>query len=341
MLAGAGLAENFAATTALVGITLAIACLSLLLGELVPKRLAMQNAAGFTRMLAPPLGFFSQLMRPVIWLLPVSTDLVLRALGVDPRQTRAEISAAELRELVEHNAQLADISRSILSDVFGAGERTLQEAMRPRPEVEFLPASLSVQEARERAAGLPYSRYPVIGESTDEVLGFIHIRDLFPQRASGQNLAALVRELPALPGSNKVLPTLAQMRAQNHHIVLIVDEYGGTDGIVAFEELVGEIYDEFDLGKDPEDKVVGHGDAIEIDGGLVLQEFEALTGVALHEGKYDTVAGFIISELGRMPQTGDQIRGQGLELRIRSMRQRRIGWGQVRKLPGEGELPGR
>src|SRR5690606_28753696 len=133
----------------LVLMTLLIAYLSLVLGELVPKRLAMQRSAGFTRVLAPPLGVFARLLRPVIWLLSVSTNLVVRLLGGDPEATNEQMSIEELRRVVEDNRDLRPYSRQILRDVFRAGERTLGDVLRPRPDVEFLEADRSVEDVED------------------------------------------------------------------------------------------------------------------------------------------------------------------------------------------------
>jgi putative hemolysin len=343
LLEGWGMPAGVAETTALVGMTIFVAYLSLVLGELVPKRLAMQTAVGFTRILAPPLNVFARVMRPVIWLLSASTNGVLRLLGRDPSEREESVSTQELWDMVSHNEALEEDSRSILADVFGAGERLLQEVMRPRTEVQFINGSMMLAEAREFTRSLPFSRYPVIGRTPDDVLGFIHIRDLIPHadEAPEATVRTIVRELLPLPGTNRVLPSLSLMRREGHQIALVVDEYGGTDGIVTLEdlveELVGEIYDEYDAGADPEDRVRKSGGAIDIDGGLILQEFASLTGVRLPEGGYETVAGFMIDRLGRMPRTGDRVEAEGRMFTVLSMDRLRIGRIRVSQPPaGDG-----
>ncbi|MEB7503458.1 hemolysin family protein [Arthrobacter koreensis] len=325
-----GLNAAAAQTAAFIAMTLVVAYLSLVFSELVPKRLAMQNAEGFVRALAPPLSVFATVMRPVIKLLSVSTNGVVRALGGDPNLKNVPISQQELLEMVKASPVLADESRSILADVFGAGQRLLQEVMRPRPQVQFLQAELTVAQAREAVHVLPYSRYPVIADSPDDVLGFVHVRDLLghPGSASRTRLRDIVRPILFLPGTATVLPTLSRMRRENSHIAVVADEYGGTDGIVTLEdlveELVGEIYDEYDTGKDPEDRHLDLEGELVVDGGLILQEFDRLTGIALPEGQYETVAGYILERLGRMAVPGDTVAAPGGKLRVQDVEHHRI-----------------
>jgi putative hemolysin len=138
----------------------------------------------------------------------------------------------------------------------------------------------------------------------------------------------IVREILPLPGTNKVVPSLSRMRRLGQHIALVVDEYGGTDGIVTFEdlveELVGEIYDEYDAGTDPEDQVTKADGSVEVDGRLILQEFASASGIKLPEGHYETVAGYIIDQLGRLPRTGDSVEVDGHVLTVTAMDRLRI-----------------
>lgn len=326
---------------AFIGTTLLVAYLSLVLGELVPKRLAMQSAVGFTKALAPPLIVLSEIMRPVIWLLSVSTDAVVRLFGGDPHAKRASVSSEELWDMVAESDMLEESSRSILSDVFGAGDRTLQEVMRPRTEVTFIEGTMSIADARSMVREGPYSRFPVIGRTPDDVLGFVHIRDLMPRDEEYDQgmVKDIVREIFPLPGTNRVLPSLSRMRRLGHHIALVVDEYGGTDGIVTLEdlveELVGEIYDEYDTGADHEDRVTMANGSIEVDGGLILQEFESASGITLPDGHYETVAGFVLDRLGRLPRVGDRVEVPGHVLTVLAMDRLRIA--RIRVTPVTGQ----
>ncbi|MGX5357106.1 hemolysin family protein [Kocuria sp. KH4] len=342
----AGLSGPAAQTVALIGMTLVIAYLSLVFGELVPKRLAMQRSVGFTQLLAPPLNLFAKLMRPVIWLLSVSTNAVVRLLGGNPHAVTEEVTAEEIREMVVDTRGIGPVSRSILTDVFEAGERRLAEVMRPRPDVQFLDGTLSITEAYRTALTLPHSRYPVTGATVDDVLGFVHIRDLVQADADGdgvieappRTLRDVVRPIPFLPETNHVLRTLQFMRKGGHHIGLVVDEYGGTAGIVTLEdlveELVGEIYDEFDTGaKEHEDTVLRKGEAVLVDGGLIIQEVPEETGLSIPEGHYETVGGFVMDRLGRVARPGDAVPVDGYRLEVLAVDRSRVERVRITRLP--------
>jgi putative hemolysin len=301
VLEGLGLGEDAAETSAVIVLTLFIAYLSLVLGELVPKRLALQRAQGVALAVGGPLDRFALLMRPVVWLLSVSTNGVVRLLGGDPSATSESLSDEELRFLVGQHEGLADDERRILVDVFDAGDRSLSEVMRPRADVAFLAGDVTVAEATETARRAPYSRFPVIGDGLDDVRGFLHVRDLLGADPA-MRVRRLMREIPHLPATNRVLPSLSRMRAEGSHIAVVVDEYGGTDGIVTLEdlveELVGDIRDEYD---EPERETVG-GD---LDAGLTIEEFAQRCGVELEDGPYETAAGYVVHRLGRLAGPGD------------------------------------
>ncbi|SOC52582.1 hemolysin family protein [Ornithinimicrobium cerasi] len=336
-----GTDEALAGPVALVAMTLAIAYLSLVLGELVPKRLAMQRSKGFTRLLAPPLGVFATALRPVIWLLSVSTNAVVRLLGGDPEATDEKMSIEELRRVVEDNRDLRPYSRQILADVFRASERTLGDVLRPRPDVQFVRAEQTVEELEDFLRTSSHSRYPVLGETVDDVLGFVHVRDLLTiddDLRAGVRVGDLVREITALPVTNAVLPTLKLLRDGQQHLALVVDEHGGTEGIVTIEdlveELVGEIYDEYDTDPDPEDSLVREGGTARVSGGLIVEELEDALEVRLPHGGYETVAGLVLDRLGRVAEVGDEVEVPGVRLRVVAMEGMRIREIEVTREPG-------
>lgn len=320
-----GMAPGTAQTVALIALTLAIAYLSLVLGELVPKRLAMQRSAGLAFAVGPLLDRFAGIMRPVIWLLSVSTNAVVRAVGGNPDVTSEEMSDEELRELVIGHEGLTVDERRIVGDVFGAADRSIGEVMRPRPEVTFLRADLTAEEARAVVRSLPYSRYPVTGEGFDDVVGFLHVRDLFDVEP-GVRIGDMVRTIIELPTTNRLLPSLSLLRREGAHIALVVDEYGGTDGIVTLEdmveELVGEIHDEYDRDE-PAARRSAEG-WWSVEGLLTIEDFAERTGIVLPDGPYETVAGFILARLGRLAEVGDAVSADGYALVVVEVARRRI-----------------
>ncbi len=327
-LISAGLAEGVAQTLAFVVITVLIAYLSLVLGELVPKRIALQRVEKVALFAAAPIDFIARLFRPFIVALSFSTNLIVRIFGIDPTAGKESISGEELRDLVAGHEELSEDERNLIDDVFEAGERELREVMLPRTEVDFLDASLPVADAVRRVVDQPHSRYPVIRGSADDVVGFVHIRDILDPDASnrGEYVSQMCRPVVAFPGSKVVLETLTEMRRDRHHLAIVQDEYGGTAGIVTMEdlveELIGDIKDEYDVDAMPrQPKVLGQ---VVVDGLLNLEDFEDETGVVLPDGPYETVAGFLVAALTRLPVVGDTVVEGDNEFRVVELDGRRI-----------------
>lgn len=303
MLVGIGVPQGVAETLALVGLTLVIAYFSIVVGELTAKRLAMQRAESFSLALAPLVSGIATIMKPIIWLLDVSTNALVRILGGDPTQSRETVTNEELRQMVTSAETLGTEERRIVDEVFQAGERSLREVMVPRTEVDFLPAEMPIQRAYREVRGAPRSRYPVTDGSADRVIGFIHVRDLMDVEGSarGGDIRGIVRPIQNLPETVKLLPALTTMRKAGSHIAIIRDEYGGTAGIVTLEdlmeELIGDITDEYDV---PEARPEVH----DLDGLTTIEEFAEMTGFVIPEGPYDTVAGFVMALGGALPELG-------------------------------------
>ncbi|MCU1670738.1 MAG: hypothetical protein JWP40_3665 [Blastococcus sp.] len=329
-LEGRGLSTGLSDTLALVLVTIAISYLSLVVGELTPKRLALQRAEGFALVVAAPLNAIAKLVRPLIWLLSKSTDLLVRLLGGDPKVSGEAISQEELRDLVAAHESLTSDERKLIDEVFRAGDREVREVMTPRTEVMFLDASTTASRAARQVADSSWSRFPVAGRDEDDVVGFVHVRDLFlPGHPAGRaaTVGDLAREVKRLPGTAGVLTALSEMRRENQHLAIVVDEYGGTDGIVTLEDLIeeviGEIYDEYDDEVVPDGKDSPDGPR-EVDGLLNLDDFTEVTGLRLPEGPYETVAGYVLAELGRLPAVGDTIEVEGRTLTVLELDGRRI-----------------
>lgn len=320
LLTGLGLPEGAADTVALVVLTLLVAYLSLVLGELVPKRIALQRSAGVAVLVGPPLDRFATLMRPVVWFLSLSTNAVVRLFGGDPHAVSEDMSDEELRYLVDQHQGLDPAERRILTDVFDAGDRSLREVMRPRADVTTVHADATVRDVLTVVQQSPYSRYPVVGDSSDDVRGFLHVRDLLGVDGDAR-VGDLARDIEFLPATNRVLPSLAAMRAGRNHIAVVVDEYGGTDGIVTLEDLVEELVGEIDDEYDP---VHPTADAAGYDAGLTIEEFADRSGVPLEDGPYETAAGYILHRLGRLAEVGDRVAADGHEVVVTQVDGNRI-----------------
>jgi putative hemolysin len=323
-----GLPKSFADTVALILITIAISYVSIVIGELAAKRLALQRAETFALALAPLVDRIASAVRPVIWLLSRSTDLVVRAAGGDPNANREVMSGEELRDLVSAHESLGEEERRIVDDVFEAGGRQLRELMLPRTEVDFVDAEMPAYKAVKFAAERPHSRYPVMNGTADDIVGFVHVRDLFDPAVATRSVRVgdLARDVLMLPDTAKLLPTLTEMRRRSTHLAIVLDEYGGTAGIVTLEdlveELIGDIKDEYDA-EEGETTRLRSGD-VEVDGLLNLDDFAEETGVELPEGPYETVAGFLAAQLGRVPSVGDEATFDGYKLTVTKMDGRRV-----------------
>src|SRR3954462_15504567 len=329
-LGGPGVSEGLAGTLGLIIVTIGISYLSLVVGELTPKRLALQRAEGFSLVVAAPLNAIAKLFRPIVWLLSKSTDVLVRLLGGDPKVSGESISQEELRDLVAAHESLTSDERRLIDEVFRAGDREVREVVTPRTEVEFLETSMTASRAARLVAESNWSRYPGVGRDQDDVVGFVHVRALFlPTHPAGRaaTVGDLARPVTRLPGTARVLVALSEMRRGNQHLAIVVDEYGGTDGIVTLEDLIeeviGEIYDEYDKAVESEDKQPPGGPR-EVDGLLNLDDFTECTGLRLPEGPYETVAGFVLAELGRLPAVGDTIEVEGRSVSVLELDGRRI-----------------
>lgn len=301
-------------------LTIVIAYFSIVVSEMVPKRIAMQRGEQIARAAVPAIDIFSRVCRPLIWLIGKNTNGLVRMLGFDPQQAETQVSDDELRVLVSSNTRLSKDERTILDDVFDASATIVAEVMRPRADVVFLDGDMPLAEAAAFVRNEPYSRYPVSGKDFDDVLGFVHVRDLLdirdPQAATVRDV---VREGISLPGTSKLLPSLELLRKRGIHLAVVIDEYGGTDGIVTLEdmteELVGDIRDEYDL---PDDHLAkGAATCLRqwrCDGGG-RDDPAGFRGISPESNwrmaHAETVAGFFLAHTGRMGEIGEVLHSDG------------------------------
>ncbi len=320
--------SGVASVVSLVVVTGAISIFTLVLGELAPKRLALQRAERWALLAAPTLDRISVLARPLVWLLSRSTNLVVRIFGGDPKAGRGVMTEEELRDLVVGHQALSPDERRIVGEVFEAANRQIREVLVPRTEVEFIAAATPLSRVAKIVAGAPHSRFPVYRDSYDDVIGFIHVRDLLDPDFATRALTVgeVCRPVKQLPTSKTVLSALSEMRRDRSHLAIVVDEYGGTAGIVTLEdlveELIGDIQDEYDVDAGQPKKLLGG--EIEVGGLLNLDDFAEQTGVELPEGPYETVAGYVLARLGQLPSDHESVEIAGHRLTVTEMDGRRI-----------------
>ena len=336
-----GVPTSVAAPLTTIVLTLIISYCSIVISELVPKRIAMQRNEQIARAVVPAIHVFAKVCKPIIWLIGKNTNIIVRLLGFDPNETDSEVSDEELRVLVNTNTNLSKDERTILDDVFDASETIVAEVMRPRADVVFLDGDMPIEKAAAYVREMPYSRYPVTGKDFDDVLGFVHVRDLLDIRdPEAKTVADVTREGISLPGTSKLLPSLELLRKRGIHLAVVIDEYGGTDGIVTLEdmteELVGDIRDEYDLpeekGGERTERTAFVNGVATIEGGMTIEDFADLTGIELEDGPYETVAGYFLAHTGKMGEIGDVLPSDdGYDMTVTQVDGRRIETLEIRK----------
>ena len=336
-----GVPTSVAAPLTTIVLTLIISYCSIVISELVPKRIAMQRNEQIARAVVPAIHVFAKVCKPIIWLIGKNTNIIVRLLGFDPNETDSEVSDEELRVLVNTNTNLSKDERTILDDVFDASETIVAEVMRPRADVVFLDGDMPIEKAAAYVREMPYSRYPVTGKDFDDVLGFVHVRDLLDIRdPEAKTVADVTREGISLPGTSKLLPSLELLRKRGIHLAVVIDEYGGTDGIVTLEdmteELVGDIRDEYDLpeekGGERTERTTFVNGVATIEGGMTIEDVADLTGIELEDGPYETVAGYFLAHTGKMGEIGDVLPSDdGYDMTVTQVDGRRIETLEIRK----------
>jgi putative hemolysin len=327
--------DDFMATVlAVVFAYLILTFLHVVLGELVPKGVALGHRERTALAVAAPVRVFFVVFWPLIWVLERSTEVVLRALGLEPPGAENEpLSEAELRMVVSQSTRHGEIEeqeQEMLYKVFDFADKEASDVMVPRPEVVALSVDLPPEQCLEAVMDSPYTRYPVYRETLDNVVGILHVRDLFSAlRERGMHevkVAELVRPAHIVPETKDLAALLTEFRRTNQHMAIVVDEYGEMEGIVTLEdlleEIVGEIEDEFDLPDESIEQV--DDDTIKIDGTFPIDDFNERFHTDLPDEDYHTVAGFVFGLLGRQPEVGDDISHDGMRFDVLEVEGSRI-----------------
>jgi putative hemolysin len=313
---------------------LIVTYLHVVIGELVPKGIALGHPERTALAVSGPVRAFFTIFGPLVWLLQESSSLILRALGLQPPGAEHDAhSEAELRMLLSSSAEQGEIEheeQEMLYKVFDFADKEVADVMVPRPEVVAISIALPAEEALKAVLDSPFTRYPIYRESLDDIVGVLHIRDLIEalhdRGIVAVDLETLVRPAYMVPETKDLGALLTEFRRTNQHMAIVIDEYGSMEGIVTLEdlleEIVGEIEDEFDLPDETIERI--DADTIRIDGTFPIDDFNEQFDCDLPVEDYHTMAGFVFGELGRTAEPGDEVRHDGLLFRVDAVEGQRI-----------------
>ena len=322
---------------------LIITFLHVVVGELVPKGIALSYSERVALAVSAPVRLFFFVFKPLIWVLQRSSEGAQRAIGIDPSFSEGVAhSEAELKMLLEVSTEHGEIEkdeREMLYKVFDFAEKEVADVMVPRPDVAGLAIDLAPEEAMAAMLEAPYTRYPVYRETLDDIVGILHVRDLVASFHNGGGgavaLADLLRAPYVVPETKDLGALLADFRRTSQHIAVVVDEYGATAGIVTLEdlleEIVGDIEDEFDLPNELVERL--SETTVRIDGSFTIDDFNEEFGTGLDTEDFHTVAGFVFGHLGRAAEVGDEVAGDRVRFRVLETSGSRIQRLEVELLP--------
>ena len=309
-------------------ITLAVSYFSIVLGELVPKRIALADTEKVAKMVSGPLIVFGKIASPLVWLTSASANLVASVFRIK-QADEGQVSEEEIKYMVAEQEDLSDDEKRMIHEVFDLGDAVVRQVMVPRVDVT---AVEDVQSAREVLALMQktgYSRMPVYHDDMDEVIGIVKIKDLIAPALAGKGdnaVSEFVRPCLFVPETKDLLPLLTQMRAEREQMAIVIDEYGGTAGLITIEdiveEVVGEIRDEYD--QDEQELMRLSEREWEVDGTFSVDDAVELGWPIDESEEYDTVGGWFMYEADKLPEEGDVIEKDGWTFKVTSMDGRRI-----------------
>ena len=335
-------------TLSVVVVTVVISYFTLVLGELVPKRVAMKKSEQIARVICGFINGMSKVCKPIIWLLTKSTNGVLRLMRISPEDEEEEVSEEEIRYMVdvgEEKGTIETSERDMIENIFEFNNITAEDVMVHRTDMRFIWMDSTHDEIIETIRSSGLSRFPVIGEDADDVKGLLIARDylLNEERAEKQTLEALIRPAYFVPESVRADVLFRNMQIKKVHMAIVVDEYGGTSGLVTMEdlleEIVGNIYDEYD--PQVEQAVTKVGDNLwRVSGICELSVLSEALDIALPlDEDYDTLSGLVFSQLSSIPQDGShpELDVAGLHIYVEEISDHRVEWAQVSKIYPEEE----
>jgi putative hemolysin len=339
-LKGFGIAwlSTIATGLAVVLITILISYVSLIIGELVPKRIALSNAERMAMSVAGPIGVFERLASPLVTFLSASTNAVARVFGIKNVEDRQGVSEDEIKYLVTEQDTLLDEEKRMIHEIFDLGDTVAREVMTPRVDMISVEDDATVKQAVERMRGTGFSRMPVFHEVPDRIVGITMIKDLLMpliDNREDEPITDYMRDPVFVPETKDILPLLGELQTSHQQIAVVVDEYGGTAGIVTVEDIVEEIVGDISDEYDPDNKYQTQLSETEwlIDGRLPTDDAIEM-GFPVEEGEdYETIAGWLLDTIDSVPQVGDNFDIEGYAFKVQSMRRSRISMLRVSKLP--------
>ncbi len=328
-LVGFGMHEGSAHALATVLITLIVSYFSIVVGELVPKRIAMADAEKVSKSVAGPIHGFATVAKPLVWLTSASANGLAHLLHIKSADDRQDVSEDEIRYMVTDSDELSDQEKSMIHDVIDLGDAIAREVMVPRVDMTLMPDTATLGDTLEVMRRTGYSRLPIYHRSVDRVVGIAHIKDIIGPILNGKKdepVSRHMREADYVPDTKDIIPLLSEMQSSHDQMVIVVDEYGGTAGIITIEdiveEVVGEIEDEFD----PDNKYLTQLSDREwlVDGRFSIDDAIELGWPIEDNDEYETIAGFVLELADKLPRPGDVFQKDGYTFRVQSMRGRRL-----------------
>jgi putative hemolysin len=333
-LRGAGLSEKLSQNLGFGLVVVGITYLSLVIGELVPKTLALNNAEGISVRIAKPMSGLSVIASPVVWFLTLSTSAVLRVMGVKP-SAESPVTEDEIKILIEQGTQagvFAEQEQEIVERVFRLADCRAQHLMTPRREIVWLDVEDTWEETRQKVADAPHNEFPVCEGSLDKILGVVSLKSLWEQSAHGKefDLRAVMRPPVYVLESLKALHLMEEFKRVGQNVVLIVDEYGVVGGLVTLHDVLEGIVGEVTDAEEPEERtaIQREDGSWLLDGTLSADELVRLLNLpplpADEEGSYETLGGFVMARLGRIPVTTDYFEWNGSRFEVMDMDGHRV-----------------
>ncbi|MDD2923433.1 MAG: hemolysin family protein [Anaerolineales bacterium] len=320
----------------IVGV-LPVTYLSLVLGELVPKRLAMRDPENVSSIIAPPMLFFSKIFSPLVRLLSFSTETVLRLMGVKPMEEQP-VTEEEIQLLIDQGTQAGifeEAEQDMVEGIFSLGDSRVYSLMTPRTELVWLDVADTIEDIRDKIASCPYSRFPIRQDSLETILGIVKSRDLLVDSLSGKDINLMEALKPAyfIPETMFASRALELFKEKNTELLLVVDEFGGLQGLLTINDILEEIVGAMEF-EEPQATQRQDGSWL-LDGMLEVDEFKELFNFNSlpHEDEYETLSGFVMTLLGRVPQTTDNFEYGGFRFEVIDMDGRRVDKVLVTTLP--------